>query len=276
MISDQITAIVIDDEENICYLIARILESFKLGIRVIGQANDGSDGLEKFYELLPDIVLIDIKMPGLDGLECLKHMKYHHPEIEVLIISAFDEFEYARSALQEKAFGYILKPIDDEELYKTIKQMKELIVERRKNTRKQWKMTRLLEKLKKGLIAGELPQDMSDADDLQKHNYSIMKAIKYVNSNYHKDISLQSIADEVFLSPTYISELFRKETGYNFTTYLNNLRINKAKELLCLPDLRISEIADIVGYNNSSYFIRIFKKAVGMPPSEYRMRVRKI
>jgi YesN/AraC family two-component response regulator len=76
--------------------------------------------------------------------------------------------------------------------------MKELIVDRRKNTRKQWKMTRELEKLKKGLTAGELPQDMSDADDLQKHNYSIMKAIKYVNSNYHKDISLQSIADEVF------------------------------------------------------------------------------
>mgnify|MGYP000630945791 CR=1 FL=1 len=98
----------------------------------------------------------------------------------------------------------------------------------------------------------------------------IYETKKFVANNYFKNISLNTIADFLNISPQYFSELFKKETGENFIRYLTNVRIEKAKELMRAPDIKTYEIAELVGYDNPTYFNKVFKKMVGVSPQKYR------
>lgn len=95
----------------------------------------------------------------------------------------------------------------------------------------------------------------------------------YIHNNYFVDISLRQIANEFFMNESYLSDLFKKETGISFTSYLTRERMEKAKELLKQIDLKIYDISEMVGYNNSRYFNSVFKKYAGMTPFEYRERI---
>ena len=108
-------------------------------------------------------------------------------------------------------------------------------------------------------------------EDHKFMNYTFGLVFKYVNENFHKDISIQSLSEEFNLNGNYISQLFKKETGATFTNYLTKLRIDYACKLLKTTDLPISDIGLRVGYNDYFYFSRVFKKMKGKPPSSYRM-----
>lgn len=98
----------------------------------------------------------------------------------------------------------------------------------------------------------------------------IDKAKAYMDRQYHKDISLDEVSKEANISPYYFSKLFKEETGKNFIEYLTNLRMNKAKELLCETDMSMKEICCNIGYSDPNYFSRIFKKNVGQTPTEFK------
>ena len=259
-------AIVIDDEESIRFLIQNRVAFSGLDIQFVGEAEDGEAGMEIFRNTKPDIVLTDIRMPGKSGLDCLSEIRALSPNTEVILISAYGEFEYARKALTEGAFGYLLKPIDDEELFSVLNRARRKIVKtRREDTRKE-RLEGELCKLKKGLVSAGLSEERPNPSTLKK-------AVRYVEENYNTAISLQEVADRVYLTPAYLSDQFRKETGKTFTEYLKHLRIDKARKLLQISELKVSEIADMVGYQDCSYFNRLFKQYTGKTPNEYRKQL---
>jgi YesN/AraC family two-component response regulator len=103
-----------------------------------------------------------------------------------------------------------------------------------------------------------------------KHKDIIYKAVTYINNNYSEKITLEQVASNIFLSPTYFSKIFKQELGLSFSNYLNRVRIEKAKSLLLHESIPIVDISDIVGFVDQAYFSKVFKKLVGVTPSEYR------
>ena len=98
----------------------------------------------------------------------------------------------------------------------------------------------------------------------------IHKAVQYTRKNFENKILLEEVASHVFLSPSYFSKIFKQEMGCNFNTYLNNIRIEKSKKLLLLDNIKLVDIAHMVGYEDQSYFSKVFKKLTGVAPCKYK------
>ncbi len=263
--NSKIKLVIADDEENIRYLIRNMIPYDNLGMFVAGEASDGEEGLEICRRLNPDIVMVDIRMPLLNGLDMLKKIKQEFPDTVIIIISGYNDFEYAQKALEYEAFGYILKPIDEDELLRLLDKAKAKILQIRRMKNNSRNVKQELNKLQTLLIGGICPE----IED--KPGGSIInRALMYIHNNYNNNMTLESVAEKIFVNATYLCELFRKETGKKFVDYITEIRIEKTKLLLRMPEFKIREIADMVGFNDVSYFIKTFKKYTGVTPNEYR------
>jgi len=103
-----------------------------------------------------------------------------------------------------------------------------------------------------------------------KHADVVYKVIEYIKSNYQKHISLEEIARITYMSRTYLSSLFKKETGYSISEYINNIRISRAQNFLVESDVDIAEIARMCGFEDQSYFTKVFRRITGVTPKKYR------
>ena len=182
-------AVLVDDEENVRYLLADLLESFHLGIEVTGQAGDGEEALKLCRSLKPDLVISDIKMPGLDGIHMLEAVKKISPEIICVFVSAYTDFEYAKAAIANGARGYILKPVEPEEMYQLLKTVKAEWMQSQKHRKKVQLMETEIRKLKAEHLTDDMPVDSNGCSRV------IRKALNYMEDHYHEDISLESISD---------------------------------------------------------------------------------
>ena len=180
----------------------------------------------------------------------------------MIFISGYDEFQYAREAIRMEAFDYLLKPLEEAEMRRILERARDAILAREKSSKYVSKLKTEIAKLSGGSEV--------EADPVVSGKESVRLAIDYIRNHYNEDISLEMIAGKVFVNPAYFSQLFKKETGCGFNDYLNSLRLENAKILLRQPFLKINEVADMSGYNSIAYFNRIFKKYVGVTPSEYR------
>ncbi len=259
-----IKALIMDDEQPICTLLKRIIPWNELDMKLVGEAYDGEDGLRLIDKLNPEIVITDICMPGVGGLQMVEALRKSRKSKDtiVIFISGYDEFQYAREAIRMEAFDYVLKPLDETELTNILKRAKETILKREKGLQ-------YVSKLRKEIVKLSNDQEI-EADHAMNGKESVHLVTDYIRNHYNEDISLEMIAGKVFINPAYFSQLFKKEVGCGFNDYLNNLRIKNAKILLMQPFLKVNEVADMVGYNNIVYFNRIFKKYTGVTPSEYR------
>lgn len=239
--------IVLDDEK----IIRESIISFdweSIGIEPAACFSCGEEALAYMQEHSVDVVLTDICMPGMDGVSVIAQIKKLNPDIVVICISGYDEYEYLRACLKLGANDYLLKPIDKKELFDTVSYA---LAGKSSDKEKD-----LLEET----ITGEQ----------KTQNYYVDMIVRYVGENYKNHISLEKIAEVVCLNPVYLSHLFKKMKKVNFSEYLNDVRIKKAEELLKSTTLRISEISEHVGYNDTKYFSSLFKKKTGMSPNEYR------
>lgn len=214
----------------------------------------------------PDIILTDIRMPGLDGLELIERLYHECPDTKVIIISGYDDFSYAQKAIQFGAFDYIVKPIEEEDLIKVLKRFKEQYEKKAKAHQKIRKLKSELEKVQQSIVDPSCTIYQSNLDV----KTDIRKVMAYIDEKYNTDLTLEDAAKMLFLNKNYFSEIFKKETGIGFNEYLNKVRMQKAKSLLEIRSLKINEIGDMVGYSDAAYFIKVFKKYYGTTPSEYR------
>lgn len=245
-----------DDTLELLYL-SNILQNYGEKYSIVGRANNGLQAVELAYTLRPDMILMDIKMPGIDGLEATKRIKKCQPACTVIIISAYDDFDHARKAIQSKADDYLLKPVAEDEVLAALS----CFYQKRNHENTATPIIEFQDS-----HAGVFPQDCS-ASKIGR------RVISYININYASDLSLEAIAKDYYVSPSYLSKIIKKETGHTFTEYLNRLRIKQAKTLLKTSDQAISRIAYLVGYKDVSHFNRCFRKIVGANPSQYRKMV---
>ena len=211
-----------------------------------------------------DLILMDIEMPGMSGLDAARAVLAQRPGCRVIFITAYSLFQYAHEAVHLGACDYLLKPVDPDELEASIRRaMRQVEAERK------------LEELATAKALPE-PQDAGaapaeDAADEDSPAAMVMAQVRrYLEDNYMFDLSLDSVGEILHISPAYLSAQFKKYQKMNFLDCLTELRINAAKKLLADPLRSTAEVASMVGYDDSSYFARAFKKRTGMTPTQYR------
>ena len=230
---------IVDDEKIIRKGISSILQQHIPSLEIIGEAADGAEALEKISANTPDIVITDVKMPTMDGVELTKELHRQHPSIKIIVLSGYDDYNYVRQSMKNGALDYLLKPIDKHEFLSLIN----LLVRNESEPKEQPKI---------------------DSNEL------ISNAKNYIRKHYSDDITMTQVADYVHLNPSYFSKLFRTKTGLTFSVYLTDVRISQAKQLLLNPNIKIYEVCEKVGFSDSVTFNRSFKRVVGVSPSEFR------
>lgn len=233
--------LLVDDEIMIREGFKRLFDWEAHDCEVVGEAADGIQALAQIDELRPDIAIMDINIPIMNGLKVIQRSRAKYPDMAFIIVSGYDDFSYCREALRMQITDYILKPVDYEEFGDCIDRLKISIFE--KNTE----------------------------EEAEKSEERPISAItRYLQTHLSEDISLNTLAEEFHLNPQYISQLFKNEIGVNFLTYLTNIRMERAKKLLLSTGLSITEISEQVGYGDYRVFTKVFKKAESVTPSRYR------
>ena len=233
--------LLVDDEIMIREGFKRLFDWESHDCEVVGEAADGMEALSKIDSLLPDIVIMDINIPIINGLKVIETAKLKYPDTAFVIVSGYDDFAYCRQALRLQITDYILKPVNYDEFGSCIDNLKISMFHRRSGT--------------------EAPQ---------AEERTIQSITRYLQEHLSEEISLSLLADSFHLSSQYISQLFKSEIGVNFLVYLTNLRVENAKKLLISTDCSISEISDRCGYADYRVFTKVFKKSEGITPSQYR------
>lgn len=243
------TVVVAEDEELLLQSLVRMIEQADAGFRVVGQAGTGTRALELTQELMPDLVVTDIKMPVMNGIDLLENICNKVPMTEFIITSGYSDFEYAKNAIRLHVSAYLLKPVDPDELKDSLLAVR----------------TRL--ELEQDSYVGIFNEAM--AQNSPKQIASALRAYLIHNSNV--DINLNRIAQSMNYSPGYLTKIFLQQYGATPLKFMISLRISKAKQLLQHhPEMSIRQIGELVGYQDQGYFSRIFKRQTGQSPFEYR------
>lgn len=241
--------LLVEDEAKIRQGIRSHVESILPAPLHIAEAANGKEAWEwlKTRDRV-DLVITDIRMGEMDGIELMRRTQQAHPELPFVIVSGYDEFGYAREALRYGAVDYLLKPIDRVEL------------------------ARVLHKVRDALRAGEGGgADGAEEEPKDEKGRLIVRKVKeLVGEHLDQDLSLQFLADRVYLHPKYLSDMFKRETGQNLSDYVTERRMAKAKKLLKETVMRIPDVSLLCGFANHKYFRALFKQHVGVTPSEYR------
>ena len=237
----KLRVLLVDDEIMIREGFKHLFDWEAHDCQVIGEAADGMEAMNQIDALQPDIVIMDINIPIMNGLKVIQCSRMKHPEIAFVIVSGYDDFSYCREALRLKITDYILKPVNYEEFGACI------------------------DNLKIALFRQQLPQE-----ETQGEERPIMAITRYLQEHLSEDISLSVLAEEFHLSAQYISQLFKSEIGVNFLAYLTNIRMERAKKLLLSTALSIGEISEQLGFGDYRVFTKVFKKSEGVTPSQYR------
>ena len=244
--------LIVDDEKYVRLGIKNDTDWSLIDCEVVGEAANGQEGLEKAKELRPDVVISDIKMPKMTGIEMSEILLEKYPDMKVIFLTAYDEFEYARAAIRIGASDYLLKPFDDGSLEGAIQRLLHLHPNSVKSSKAEEQLIPLKSK--------------SDVE-----NKYIVEAIEYIEKKYSdSDFSIISMAEAIGVSEGHLSRLFKAETGLSINNYLTRLRIRKAMDYLKDIKVKVYEVADKVGYQDIAYFSNTFKKLVGKSPSDYQ------
>lgn len=364
------TLLIADDETDERTLIRFLLNEYKNTFHIL-EAKNGREALLLLTDNHVDILLSDIQMPFLNGIELVSQVKEKNPDIEVLFFSGYDDFSYVKAALSLKAVNYILKPVDPDEFHKLLTEIVDRLDSRKIEFSKSEKYieehfhdiahnmpmknpspasidedTNLLLhdiessiKMKQAahlseqvhtlfdkytdipelshiyirhvcttllkMLISALPvqtdEDMQNAvkeiysfrrfsdiikmiehyldlvinifeQEQNSSNYAIYQVEQYIRLHYPEDITLNSLADLVYLNPNYLSNVFAQVTGCTLNRYIKQIRMEKAQELLLNTNMKVSDISQAVGYPNTSYFCKSFQKMFGATPERFRQR----
>lgn len=235
--------IIVDDESRIRRGIEKLILSNGEEWEIVGTYANGQECLNDVlaHEIFFDVLFTDMKMPLMNGLELLTKLKksvshdYHS-----VVISGFDDFEFVQKAMRQGTIDYLLKPIDRQEMQRCLNNIKSLVPK-----------------------VGEVKEAYSK-------NVSIELATQWILENLGETITIEKIASKVFMNPTYFSEYFKRKTGETVLDFVTKKRMEKALQLLQSTNIKIYEISLVIGYSDTKYFSKLFKRYYGVLPSQVR------
>lgn len=338
---------IVDDEPWNRDIIRAFGQWEQWGMEIVSEADDGAEAIQIIQQLEPHIVITDMRMPGIDGTKLMQYIAEHYSHIQTIVVSGYDDFEYARQALKHNAVEYLLKPIDAAELNDVLVKCKSTIEALRLANSNpmldielaytfhsyRQKMTAIFEQLDQdqldklfeqvkvdfGKISNQTvnkkimdewilllkqqienfsididsvyiqykPTNMDEllmyvqnqfTDALQaliiqrkyKNKLPIQEVKKYIKAHAFEVIMLEMLASKFYVSKEYLSKFFKQEYGISITDYILQLRMEMAHHHLIESKLSIKEIGELVGYEDISYFYRVFRKHFGIAPGEMR------
>lgn len=246
---------IVDDEKYVRMGIKNDTDWALIGCEVVAEASNGEMALELAGQFRPDLVISDIKMPKMDGIELAGRLLEKYPDTKVIFLTAYNEFEYARQAVRLGVSDYLLKPFHDGELEGAIQRLLHL----HPNA---------------SAAQAELENEMIPLKRKEEiENRYVQAAIEYIEKNYSdKDFSIGKLSESISVSEGHISRLFKAETEISINNYLTRYRIRKSMDFLKDVQSKVYEVAEKVGYQDIAYFSNTFKKLVGTAPSEYQSK----
>ena len=254
MADRKLSFVVAEDEERMRDYLARKTVELDPNLECAGTAADGEEAVELVERVLPDLLITDIKMPVLGGLELVKRIRTTNPDLRILIVSGYSEFEYARQAIELGVDDYIVKPIDAHALQETLRRIRIRLEASAGLIEAEFGLDRI----------GSQEEDLADAVEL------------YLKENFRQPYSLESLAAAFGRKAAYLLRLYRRIKGSTPTQDLIRLRIEKAKRLLSgHPQMEVKQVALAVGYEDALYFSRLFKKETGQNPTTFRDSMRR-
>ena len=238
---NKLRVLLVDDEIMIREGFKRLFDWEGHDCQVVGEAADGMEALAQIDALRPDIVIMDINIPIMNGLKVIQVSRMKHPNTAFVIVSGYDAFSYCREALRLQITDYILKPVNYDEFGTCIDNLKISLFQQRLSPEPE-----------------------------QQEERTITGITRYLQEHLAEEMSLSILAERFHLNPQYISQLFKSEIGVGFLAYLTNIRMEKAKKLLLSSSLPIADVAEQSGYGDYRVFTKVFKKPEGITPSQYR------
>ncbi|XID90274.1 response regulator [Paenibacillaceae bacterium WGS1546] len=269
--------LLVEDEVFVRESVREIIDWESMGFTVVGEAGNGAEAMSIVRKEKPDLVLADIIMPEMDGIELLKQTREEGFRSKFVMLTCMSEFEYIRKAMEYGASNYILK------LSMNVKDLRETLGKIRAELEKEEKTrmpaadspqsARPTER-SSGAGRAESPDaERTDGEERITHP-EVNKIIAYIHENYHEDLSVKFLSQYVMMGENYVSALFKKKTGHTLIHYLHQVRIDKAIWYLRNTSFPVSEIGQRVGFANDNYFIKIFKRHTKQTPSLYRKELR--
>ena len=240
--------VLVDDEALIVEGLRQVVDWSAPGCQVAAAACDAASGAQAIRRHRPDILFTDIKMPGEDGLTMLAGLKGEFPRMQIAVLTGYRDFEYAQRAIRLGVARFLLKPSKMDELEEALGYM-----------------TGVLDRFP----PEEKPEEQTDT---AANSFIVRQARAYIARHCAEKLSLQEVAEHCFISQWHLSKLLNRHSGQTFYDLLNAERMQRAKELLEDPALRISEVAERVGYADTAHFSRVFKKLEGISAGEWRNR----
>jgi len=238
--------LLVDDESVTRRGLLRSVPWAALGVSEIREARDGVEALRLTRQFRPDIVVTDVRMPRLNGIELAAEIRKLLPAVKLIFISGYSDKEYLRSAIRLGAVDYVEKPINLEEFTQAIRQAA-------------------------GQTAAAVPEEI--APNGQPVNRKVALALRLIEEQYmDPGLNVTALADQVRLTQPYLSVLFKKTMGRSVSEYLLALRIEKSKLLLAQENIRVGEVANRVGYNDANAYAKAFKRIMGLSPAKFRQR----
>lgn len=231
--------IVIDDELHILQGWKTMVNWNSYGFELIAALDNSEEALALINDKKPDLIITDIRMPDKSGLELIREIRETlQVAARVVIMTGYSEFKYVKQAIPYKIDRYLLKPIITEEIHEMLK---------------------------------ELTYSMNDLRAMgEDDDHFIGKVMQYLRHHYHQPITVQQLAEQFNYHPGYLGQLFKEKTGVVIHDYIHQLRIQEAQKLLLQSDMKVSAIADLLGYQDSDYFASKFKKYTKMTPSAFK------
>ena len=240
-------ALIVDDQPSVFQYIRRAIPMEELGFEEAVYAEDGVRALELIERQPPDVMLLDIRMPRLDGLGLLAALKERGlPQPMTIILSAYDDFRFAQRAIDYGVMRYLLKPIDPEEMTRALRDAAER-------------------------TAVRLEPAATEETVEEPSTQSTMERVRaWIEGHYAEDLSLTSMATRFYIDRFQLSRLFKKAFGINYQDYILRVRMEQAVRLMARPELDLAQIARAVGYDDPGYFSSVFRKYHGVSPRSYR------
>jgi len=264
------TILIVDDQFAEAETIATLIQRHRLPLQS-ATARNGEEALEWLRANRADILFTDIKMPLMDGLELARRARELHEDMQIVIYSAYGEFEYAQQAIGVRAVHYLLKPLEIEEFLQVM-QRTIALCERERQLRHKLEALETAGHIAPPEGATGQQSDTSEpkGDEDGNTRKVIQDVLAIIDADFGGDISIESIAAQVYLSPSYLGHLFKKQKGQSLRQYITAYRIEQAKIYLRSTNIRIVDIGKKVGFPNPSYFTLMFRSHTGVTPAQYR------
>ncbi len=271
--------VLVDDEQIILSGLSQVFPWSQYGCRVVDTAVDGREGLLSIRKHRPQMLFTDIRMPNMDGLSMVAALKSEFPAMQITVLTAFRDFDYAKHAIQLGVCRYLLKPSRMEELHEAVAAMAHNLVQLapRLHTQASIPSDSIAQEAPTAETfptEGDTPADNDLDDESEAGSFVARAALRYIEEHCTEHLSLADVADNVYVSQWHLSKLINRHARQSFFDLLNHYRVQRSQAMLADPMYKVNEVAYAMGYADVAHFSRIFKKVTGKTPMEFRSGLR--